>query len=230
MKRYTATVTEIVRETPDTITIHFQLPASDRFSYTAGQYITVFFDDSTTPEGKAYSLSSAPHEPGYSITVKKIGEYSGRLHALKPGETFSISAAYGFFNPQTNRPLVCLGAGCGLSPILSIVKDELSRDAEKVAHIFCSSKTTDDIVFARPLAEHTATHTNLHVTHHITRQQEIPELMRKGRIDLDHCVQAIEDEAVYLVCGSVDFVRDMWRGLINRGISPDAINTETFFE
>jgi ferredoxin-NADP reductase len=35
---------------------------------------------------------------------------------------------------------------------------------------------------------------------------------------------------MYLLCGSVDFVRDMWRGLVDRGVATSAINTETFFE
>ena len=85
MEKLTATVRRVRRETDDTVTIYFEVPGYD-FCYTAGQYITVFFDDSSTPEGKAYSLSSAPHEKWLSITVKKVGEYSGRLHDLRAGD------------------------------------------------------------------------------------------------------------------------------------------------
>jgi hypothetical protein len=138
MERYTATVTRVRRETPDTVTLYF---TSDReFSYTAGQYITVFFPDSSTPEGKAYSLSSAPHETWLSITVKRVGEYSTRLHALRAGDTFTISAAYGFFNPKTDQPLVGISAGCGLAPIWSIVKDELERDSKRAKRGMRASK------------------------------------------------------------------------------------------
>ena len=89
MEKLTAKVLRVTRETSDVVTIYFTVPGVD-FQYQAGQYITVFFEDSSTPAGKAYSLSSAPHESELSITVKKVGEYSGRLHALNAGDTFQI--------------------------------------------------------------------------------------------------------------------------------------------
>ena len=65
--------------------------------------------------------------------------------------------------------------------------------------------------------------------HHITAEPTVPPTMHKGRIALDDCVAAAEN-AFYLVCGSVDFVRDMWQGLTARGVAPHNITTETFFE
>lgn len=210
------------------MTIYFTVDGD--FSYGAGQYITVFFPDSSTPEGKAYSLSSAPHEKWRSITVKKVGEYSGRLHALRAGQTFQISPAYGFFNPETKKPLVCISAGCGLAPIWSILKDECAKAPARKAHLFYSNKWADEIPFHAELDAHESAHVGVKVYHHITRDEQVPVTMHRGRINLDECLKAVEDEAMYLVCGSVDFVRDMWRGLVDRGIDHNAISTETFFE
>ena len=229
MEKLTATVRRVRRETDDTVTIYFEVPGYD-FCYTAGQYITVFFDDGSTPEGKAYSLSSAPHEKWLSITVKKVGEYSGRLHDLRAGDTFFISEAYGTFNPQTTKPLICVSAGCGLSPVWSVLKDELRRNSSRVAHVFFSNKTTDTIPFADTLAEHEALHAGVSIHHYITRQDDVPQPMNKGHINLDDCLEAVKGEAVYLVCGSANFVRDMWRGLVERGVDGGSISTETFFE
>jgi oxidoreductase FAD/NAD(P)-binding domain protein len=230
MERYVAKVTRIHKESSDTITIYFRVEDDKQFIYTAGQYITVFFDDSSTPEGKAYSLSSAPHEDDLSITVKRVGEYSGKLHDLKPGDTFMISAAYGYFNPETSRPLVCISAGCGLAPIWSIVKDELRRDKGRLAHVFFSNRDAKEIPFHEALNGHEQAHDSLTVHHHITRNKQVPVNMHRGRIDLDACVKAVEGEVNYLLCGSVEFVRDMWRGLVDRGVSSSLISTETFFE
>lgn len=228
MEQYVATVKRIRRESDDIVTIYF---TTDReFTYIAGQYITVFFPDSSTPAGKAYSLSSAPQEMWLSITVKKVGEYSGRLQALAAGDTFRISPAYGFFNPETTKPLVCITAGCGLAPIWSVVKHEFETDASRVAHIFYSNRHADSIPFHAELDELDTRHKSLRVTHHITQEPPRSPSMRAGRIDLDACVKAVEDDAIYLLCGSVDFVRDIWRGLTERGVSQQAISTETFFE
>lgn len=229
MERMNAVITRVVRETNDTVTLYFVVPDHD-FTYTAGQYITVFFDGTSTPQGKAYSLSSAPYEKELSITVKKVGEYSGRIHALQPGDAMQISEAYGFFNPLTSDPLVCLSAGCGLAPVWSVVKQELQQDKGRRATIHFSNKTDASIVMKRELDECEKKHRNIHVQHHITRQESVPNTMKKGRINLDECVNGASKSAVYLLCGSVDFVRDMWQGLTARGVDSAMISTETFFE
>ncbi len=230
MDKHTAIVTRVRQQSHDVVTLYFTLDDGSKLDYTAGQYITVYIDGGSHPEGKAYSLSSAPHQKYMSITIKKVGEYSGYLHSLKAGDRFTISSAYGFFNPMSKRPLVCISAGVGIAPIWSVLKDELKHDASRVAHLFYSNKTTGDIAFHDAITARDSAHESLKVAHHITRQDDVPAHMHIGRIDLDKCVEAVEDEANYLICGSVDFVRSMWRGLSERGIAPELISTETFFE
>lgn len=228
MERYSAVVTKVVQYGDDIATLHFTLDDGTVFDYDAGQYITVYFEGSSTPAGKAYSLSSAPHEAQMSITVKKIGEFSGKLHALTVGQTFLISQPYGYFNPKTDRPLVALCAGCGVSPVLSIFKDELARDPARTARLFYSNKSHRDIAHRQEL-DRLEAHDSVRVHHHITREDTPPSGMAIGRIIIDDVVEAAED-ARYLVCGSVEFVRDMWRGLTERGVPAEAVSTETFFE
>lgn len=229
MRRHQARIVRVQRQSHDVVTLYFCLQDGSVLPYAAGQYITVYFDATSTPEGKAYSLSSAPSEPLMSITVKKIGEYSGRLHGLAAGNTFTISDAYGHFNPMTTKPLVCIGAGVGIAPLWSVIKHEYQHDAQRVAQLFYSNKTVDDVAFLDELAE-ASDATSLRVRHHITRQQEVPALMSRGRINIEKCLQAAEEEAIYLVCGSVSFVRDIWKELMTHGIAAERISTETFFE
>lgn len=222
MEKLTAIVMRVVREARDVHTIYFLLDGGWRLEYEAGQYITVFIAGSTTPAGKAYSLSSAPHEKWMSITVKNIGEFSGYLCGLKTGDLFTISRAYGFFNPHTTRPLVALAAGVGISPILSVLKDEFNHDTTRFAHLFYSNKTPGTVAHKNALRGTTCA-----VTNYITAGKNIPTDMQRGRISLDECVH---EGAFYMICGSVQFVRDMWQGLAMRGVQPGDITTETFFE
>lgn len=229
MIRHEVIVVRIERHAPDVVTVYFTLGDGRLINYTAGQYVTVFFDGTSTREGKAYSLCTAPHEPWMGITVKKIGEYSGRLHALRVGDSFHISDAYGFFNPNTERPLVCLGAGVGIGPIWSVLKEELRLHADRAAELFYTNKREADIAHIDAIGRAAASHPNFVARHHITRQQEVPPTMSKGRIVLDECVADAKD-AIFLVCGSVDFVRSMVCGLSERGVESARISTETFFE
>lgn len=230
VKRYIATVEKTEYTGDDVVTIYFSLPKKSDFMYDAGQYITIFFAGSSTPAGKAYSLSSAPHEKLYSITVKRVGEFSGRLYALKKGETFQMSEAYGHFNPHTHEQLIALGAGVGIAPIWSVLKSELQRDEARIAHLWYSNASHHAIPHHAAVDHHAAIHAGFTVHHHITHADHVPASMHAGRIDLDACLKAAEEGAHYLVCGSVDFVRDMWRGLTERGVPSECINTETFFE
>ena len=223
MEKLTAIVKRVKAETPDITTIYFLLEDDWKLDYTAGQYTTVFIAGSKVPQGKAYSLSSAPHEKWMSITVKNVGgEYSSYLCGLQKGDTFTISRAYGNFNPHATRPIVALAAGVGISPIISVLKDQKEACAE--SHLFYSNKSHHAIAHKRAV---TATGATVH--HHITAEATVPAAMHKGRIVLDECVKVAED-AFYMICGSVEFVRDMWQGLTLRGIAPENITTETFFE
>ena len=110
----TVEIVRVRQENPEVTTLYVARP----FDFMAGQYITVFIEGSQVREGKAYSISSRPGEELMSITVKNVGgEFSSYLCSRHVGDTLQISRAYGDFNPQTERPLVGIAAGCGLSPI-----------------------------------------------------------------------------------------------------------------
>lgn len=230
MKRFMATVEKTEYIGDDVIVIYFLLNEKSDFHYEAGQYITIFFDGSSTPAGKAYSLSSAPHEKMLSITVKRIGEFSGKLYAMKPGDQFEMSEAYGHFNPHTTKPIVALSAGVGIAPVWSVIKSEFARSEANIAHLFYSNASPEKIPHHEAIDKHAHAHDGFTVHHHITRSRNLSEGMHSGRIDLDACISAVEGEVNYLICGSVEFVRDMWRGLTERGVTQEYISTETFFE
>lgn len=229
MKRYIVRVTKVQQHSHDVATIYFVLERGGVLHYEAGQYITVYFNGTSTPEGKAYSLSSAPSEKAMSITVKKVGEYSGLLHGLKVHDTFVVSEAYGFFNSHTKAPLVCVAAGVGIAPIWSIIKHEYEQTEHRVTTLLYSNKRYQDIPFWHEIEQLCRDKTQLAVWHHVT-QDSAASAVRHRRISAEDCLQGAAEDARYLICGSVSFVRSMWQGLTTRGVAPEAISTETFFE
>lgn len=212
----TVRIERVRRETPDVMTLYFVRP----FEFTAGQYISVYFDDLNVPEGKAYSLSSRPADDLSSITVKDVGgPFSSRLCSMKAGDSLCISHAYGHFNPNTDAPLVGIAAGVGLSPVWSILA---SNDNDRHA-LHYGNKTDDDIVYRTELAE-----LKTSVSHHISQQ---PDTQHKhGRMSVEEVIESSLEEAHYLICGSVDFVRNIFRELEHGGINRKKISTEIFFE
>lgn len=228
MKQLTVVITKRVRETPSVVTQYFTLKDGSVLPYTAGQYITVYFDGSSTPEGKAYSLSSAPYEKVMSITVKVIGEFSRKIAALRVGDKLCISEAYGFFGPNTAQPLVCCAGGVGISPLWSIIKDVYRQNPQRDVRLYYSNKTLGSIAFSSQLSEHALNYPRLQLVHHVTRQRVVPQHVVPHRIDFARCGSNLQ-QPFFLVCGSDDFVCTAWRQFSASGIAPENISTETFF-
>lgn len=214
----TVEIVHVRQENPEVVTLYFARP----FDFMAGQYITVFIEGSQVREGKAYSISSRPHEDLMSITVKDVGgEFSSYLCSRHIGDTLHISQAYGDFNPQTERPLVGIAAGCGLSPIWSIL-----ADAQQPTFLYLSQKSPEYMVFSEELAV-----SSIQVNKFSTRQQvEEKNGWRNGRFEVAKIVTETPDDAHFLVCGSLPFVRDVWQKLTAAGVDESHISTETFFE
>src|ERR1044071_5893464 len=101
-------------EVPGVTTLHLAFPDGKIPEYRAGQFITIYFPELHTPEGKAYSISSSPLEKHLSITVKALGEFSNKIHSLKVGDTLLASEPYGFFYSEIeDSSLVMVAAGIG---------------------------------------------------------------------------------------------------------------------
>jgi len=214
----TVEIVRVRQENPEVATLYFERP----FDFMAGQYITVFIKGSQVREGKAYSISSRPHEDLMSITVKNVGgEFSSYLCSRQVGDTLHISRAYGDFNPQTEWPLVGIAAGCGLSPIWSIL-----ADTKQSTFLYLSQKSPEYMVFSEELA---ASH--IQVNKFSTRQQvEETDGWHNGRFEVAKIVSKVPGDSHFLVCGSLPFVRDVWQKLTAAGVNESHISTETFFE
>ena len=82
------------------------------------------------------------------------------------------------------------------------------------------------MVFSEELA---ASH--IQVTKFSTRQQvEETDGWHNGRFEVAKIVSEVPDDAYFLVCGSLPFVRDVWQKLTAAGVDESHISTETFFE
>lgn len=218
-------VLRVVRETPDVVTLFLETP--EGFRYQAGQYITVYFDDTDVPEGKAYSLSSCPNDAHLSITVKKVGLFSGKLHALKAGDTLTMSPAYGMFNAFGSAPLIAIAAGCGIAPVYSIVRSEVLNETNRPITLFYTNTDEAAIVFKDNLDALQEQAPGLTVNYIVTRD-EVSDFYG-SRIDAQEIAREFPGHT-FCICGRVAFVRDIRAQLVAAGVSNDDIVTEVFFE
>lgn len=226
--KHDAIVTRVVEEAPRVSTIFFTVD-DGLFSFTAGQYISVYFDQTGNKSGKTYSLSSIPGDPEFSITVKNIGEFSGLLCALKPGDHFVVSSAFGFFNNHDDLPIVAIAAGVGISPIWSIIRSDLEAQSSRPITLYETAPHENELIFRGSIDSLFAAHSNACAHYFVTRETSKAGENRRFSVASDVAGEALRTARFY-ICGAEEFVRAMWRQLMEAGVDAPRIVTETFFE
>ncbi|EAQ27675.1 Pyridoxamine 5'-phosphate oxidase-like, FMN-binding [Erythrobacter sp. NAP1] len=95
-------------------------------TFKAGQHLPVRADipGSATPVTRTYTLSSAPSDGTYRLSVKRQGLFSEHLHSLKEGDVIEARGPGGdfFIEGDEKRPAVLVAAGVGITPMLSMLR------------------------------------------------------------------------------------------------------------
>ena len=231
-------VRESIVETSDTRTLVLDAGGDPR-PWKAGQYLSIdphqfpalrsIADYLEEQKGRrepprAYSMSSAPHEPYLAITIKEEVFQRGHtkyppllsgllVHHVRAGDRMTVT---GFTGPYVladdvedrTDHVLHLCAGSGSVPNFSIVKDSLHRH-ERLRHTFLySNKSWDDVIFRDALTQLARRHSDrLEVLHTLTRQAApLPAgaaAVRTGRVDpglLQQLLDKSPNSLIY-VCG-----------------------------
>ncbi|HTJ96579.1 MAG TPA: globin domain-containing protein, partial [Rhodocyclaceae bacterium] len=135
-------VVKEVRKESDNVT-SFYLQTVDGKSpgvFHPGHYISVAITNNGLRQLRQYSLSDAPEQPWWRISVKREDEVqpggliSNWLHAnVKVGDTLQTSAAFGDFKPgiDGSAPIVLLSAGVGITPMVSVLNTLAERNPNR---------------------------------------------------------------------------------------------------
>lgn len=127
--------------------------------FEAGQYLTLRLatEENADPFIRTYTVSSAPGEDFYRISVKREenGHISRHLHdRLKPGDIIEAKAPRGdfFIDPTETRPAVLLAGGVGITPMISMALHVVSEGVRtrhvRPLTIFHSAQTTEQRAFS----------------------------------------------------------------------------------
>jgi len=177
------TVIHKKQETPDTISIRYEL--SEQMKRKSGQFVMLYLD--VDQEGKkktikrAYSLSSIPSDPYIETAVRLEGIGSSRIHTLNPGDEIEIDGPFGHFTFEEGmgNEVVLIGAGSGITPLMSIVRHIHEEKLGVKVEVFYSNKKPEDIVYRHELEE-LSKHKNINCHFTITRSDDPKSIDWKG--------------------------------------------------
>ncbi len=214
-------------------------------SFLPGQYITLRM---ATPAGyttmRNYSLSDVAGQNYLRISVKKEmglkagmpnGYVSNKLHDdVEVGAILEVGPPCGEFfldtNKPTERPLVLLAAGVGITPILSMLKAALAANPDRdITFIYgCLNERVQ--AFKSIIDDLAASHPSLKVHYRYDEAEgEIHNNCSTGFVDVEFIQSHVETKASdYYFCGPKPFMINIYHGLLSLNVDEAHMHFEFF--
>ena len=140
----------VTMELPDTKTIRLKWPDGYDPQFKTGQFITLFWPE-TTDYKRAYSLCSCALDRGYfEVSVKRDGKMGTRLvDWARVGDKLWVLPPTGRFLPvyEPNKHLLCIAGGSGVTPFRAFAREATKSSLETRITVLYSVRTTNDIIF-----------------------------------------------------------------------------------
>lgn len=138
-------------------------PPTD-FVYKAGQFVNLRRPDGVT---RSYSLASLPTEDYFlelHVQRQDGGVMSNWLiDTLQAGDGIDIQNAEGNCHYQADdHPMLLIGTGTGMAPLIGIVRDALHNNHQHEIHLYHGGRNTDRFYLHTQLRQLEQAHSNFH--------------------------------------------------------------------
>lgn len=212
--------------------------------FLAGQHLPLRFTIDGEVHIRTYSLSSAPSDGFYRISVKREGLISSHLHQqIHVGDMLEARAPQGHFTvaPLEHRPLLLLAAGVGITPLLSMLREVVYQGLRtrgiRPTLLLQSSRSLADQPFRKELDRLLETAGDAVRVLRLLSQpeadlQEGEDFDLQGRIDssvLRNLLDAEDfDQLDFVLCGPGGFTQGLYDSLRELDVRDAQIHAETF--
>jgi ring-1,2-phenylacetyl-CoA epoxidase subunit PaaE len=237
------TIASIEPLTEDSVTITFDVPEELRADYvfSHGQHLTIRTELAGDDVRRNYSICSPASSGVLRVAVKRLpgGAFSEHaLEVLRPGDTLDVMTPSGRFftdlDPAHRKHYVCVAAGSGITPVLSIIASTLEVEPQSTVSLVYANRTHRTVMFLEELEDLKDTYPErFQLIHVLSREPQEVELF-SGRLDSDRMGRILDhlmppdtvDE--WFLCGPFDLVSDLRKLLLSEGVSKKAIHAEIF--
>jgi ferredoxin-NADP reductase len=219
-------------------------------SYLPGQFLTFRLDIPTKTGGteqiiRCYSLSDAPHLDGYRVSIKRVtqpigidvpaGRSSNYFHDhIAVGSLLQVRAPSGhFYIDKSNSPVVLIGGGIGITPMLSMLNWCLINQPEREVWLFYGARNSHELVMKSHLETLANAHTNFHLR--VCFSSPLPEdaikrdYSHQGRVDINLLRTQLPLKPYHFyICGPASMMESIVPGLDDWGVADAHIHFEAF--
>ncbi len=236
-------VTKIVDESASIRSFHLMPDdGAGLLPHLAGQHlpIRVTLPETEKPLIHHYTLSVAPSDGFYRISVKRDGVVSNYLHNhLQVGDRLETRAPAGDFtlDASETRPAVLLAAGIGTTPMLAMLRHLVFEGRRKQrmrsTYFIQSARNKAERPFARELdtllAAAQGGFSLIRVLSHTEDAEAGFDYDVAGRIDMALLSQVLPfNDYDFYLCGPPQFTQALYDGLRSYNIADQRIHAEAF--
>src|SRR5579872_12460 len=217
-------VERVVTEGPDVTSIHITGRHLEWLNARAGQFFLWRFLSRERWWGShPFSLSAAPDGKTLRITVKNLGDFSGRLAELKPGTRVIAEGPFGHFTAEerSRDRVVLIAGGIGITPVRALI-EELCGDVVLIYR----AVHEDELIFRDEL-ERLGRERGVNVRY-VVGDHRAPE--NRHLLSAAHLRQLLPDigsREIYL-CGPPAMMRQLETNVRHAGVPARHIHTDRF--
>lgn len=196
------------------------------------------------PLTRCYSLSDAPNAEGYRVSIKRVsapagaalpaGRGSNYFHDhVQVGTSLDVLAPSGqFYIDESSAPVVLIGGGIGITPMLSMLNWALANQADREVWLFYAVRDSSELVMHAYLKGLAKQHPNFKVRFCFSAPGPadlLSEDCREGRIDVSLLRTELPLKPYHFyICGPTPMMESLVSALEAWGVPEPRIHFEAF--
>ena len=225
-------ISEIVNESNNVITIKFKPKNNKLFNYLPGQFLYVKIKNPEIPgDEHPFTISSSPSQHDYvSVTVKQLGDFTGRLNKAKVGDDAYIDGAFGSFSYMNNpnRKICFIAGGIGITPFLGMLRYMDSVDNGADVLLLWGARDLSEVICKNELENYTARFSNFKFVPVLSKDKEY--MGERGFVGISIIEKFLDNflEYDFYICGPPVMLESQLKNLKKLGVSKKNIHYERF--
>jgi ferredoxin-NADP reductase len=229
--RHRLVVDAVVPEAPGVVSVYLRGRRLDRMPVRAGQFFGWrFLSGPGWTRANPYSLSAAPRPDLLRITIKELGDGSGRARWLRRGTRVLIEGPYGQLTgaARSRSKVTMLASGIGITPLRALLEELPYRPGD--ATLLYRARTPADFTFRAEL-DALAAHRGVRVVYLAGPRAGDDAWAPAGHGPddalLHRIVPDLADHDVY-ICGPDGWMAAAARAARQVGVPPEHVHVESF--
>jgi ring-1,2-phenylacetyl-CoA epoxidase subunit PaaE len=180
IKFHKLVVSDVRKETADSISVAFDVPADlqNEYAFIQGQHLTLKLTVKGQEVRRSYSICSPATSSGVKeplrVAIKRVKDGLGSNFIndnIKKGDSIEVMTPNGHFyselKPTNKKHYVLFAGGSGITPMMSIIRTTLIVEPQSKLTLFYGNYNEDACIFKKEIDDLAAANPGRITVHHI---------------------------------------------------------------